>query len=83
MAELEIGGEPLRFPVASAEDIILHKLMWYRSGGEVSEGQWNDVRGVAAVQGERLDRGYLRQWAAQLGVADLLERLLVAGATFE
>lgn len=76
MAQLETGGEPLRFPVASAEDIILHKLMWYRSGGEVSERQWNDVRGVVAVQGERLDRDYLRQWAPQLGVTELLERLL-------
>ena len=62
--------------VASAEDTILAKLEWYRIGGETSERQWRDVLGVVKVQGERLDVMYLRQWAAQLGVADLLERVL-------
>jgi hypothetical protein len=63
-----------RVYVASAEDTILAKLEWYRKGGEVSEQQWRDVLGVLKVQSDRLDYDYLRQWAAQLGVADLLER---------
>jgi len=58
--------------VASPEDTVLTKLEWYRMGGEVSDRQWRDV------QGERLDLLYLRQWAAALGVADLLERALTA-----
>jgi hypothetical protein len=62
--------------VASAEDTILAKLEWYRLGGETSERQWHDVLGIVKAQGERLDIGYLREWAAQLGVADLLERVL-------
>ncbi len=62
--------------VASAEDTILAKLEWYRKGGEVSEQQWRDVLGVVKEQGDRLDYDYLRQWAIQLGVADLLERAL-------
>ena len=37
---------------------------------------WNDVLGVMQVQGERLDRTYLRRWAAGLGVRDLLDRAL-------
>ena len=74
---VDLGGvEKLRVPVATAEDTLLMKLVWYRSGGEVSERQWNDVRGIVAVQRQRLDRAYLAQWAAYLKVADLLEHAL-------
>ena len=62
--------------IASAEDVILAKLDWYRQGGEVSERQWDDVQGILDVQGARLDVAYLRRWAADLGVADLLDRAL-------
>lgn len=64
------------FYVASPEDVILRKLEWYRAGGEVSERQWSDAVGVLKVQGEALEQAYLREWAGQLGVADLLERAL-------
>lgn len=64
------------------EDVILRKLAWYRDGGGVSERQWLDVASVIKVQRERLDRAHLREWAAELGVADLLERALAeAGAS--
>jgi hypothetical protein len=43
-------------------------------GGEVSERQWSDVLGVLRTQGDRLDGAYLDQWAAALGVADLMEQ---------
>ena len=62
--------------VATAEDTILSKLVWYRLGGEQSDQQWNDLRGVRAVQGAGLDQAYLRKWAQHLGVRDLLDRLL-------
>jgi hypothetical protein len=62
--------------LASAEDVILHKLYWYKKGGCVSERQWNDVLGVLQVQSEQLDRTYLINGAQQRGVSELLERAL-------
>ncbi len=62
--------------LASAEDVILHKLHWYQKGGCVSERQWNDVLGVLQVQSERLDHSYLIKGARQRGVLELLEKAL-------
>ena len=69
-------GQSLRCFVATAEDTVLAKLAWYRAGGEQSERQWNDLRGVCSVQGARLDQPYMRKWARHLKVEDLLDRLL-------
>jgi hypothetical protein len=62
--------------IASPEDNVLAKLEWYRMGGEVSDRQWNDALNVLKVQAEHLDIAYLRRWATQLSVLDLLERAL-------
>ena len=71
--EVSVGSGDA-FRVASAEDILLAKLEWYRAGGETSERQWTDVLGLLRVQEDRLDRAYARHWASVLGVLDLLER---------
>lgn len=68
------GDETRLFPIASAEDVILNKLEWYRLGKEVSERQWLDVIGVMRMQADQLDNAYLDRWVTSLGVADLLER---------
>lgn len=60
------------FQLDTAEDTVLHKLEWYRAGGEVSDRQWADIVGVLAVQGDAMDRAYLDRWATDLGLADLL-----------
>lgn len=62
--------------IASAEDVVAHKLYWYRLGDGVSDRQWSDALGVLRVAGARLDMVYLHRAAARLGVDDLLERVL-------
>jgi hypothetical protein len=62
--------------LASAEDTVLAKLEWYRRGGEVSDRQWGDILGVLRTQGTALDGAYLRRWAAELNLTDLLERAM-------
>jgi hypothetical protein len=66
------GEVTIRF--ASPEDTLLHKLIRYKLGNEVSDRQWGDVLGVLLVQGEALDGEYLDRWAPLLGVAELLSR---------
>ncbi len=63
-----------RLWVVSPEDVILSKLEWIK--GRVSEVQYADALGVAVVHYHSLDQGYLQQWAAELDVADVLDRLL-------
>jgi len=60
--------------VATAEDTILAKLRWFRAGHETSSTQWNDVVGVLGTSRQTLDLDYLRAWAKELGVSDLLEK---------
>ena len=70
------GLEGIEFAVVTAEDALLAKLLWFRQGGEISERQWHDIRGILKVQADRLDLPYLRSWAKRLGISDLLERSL-------
>ena len=62
--------------LASPEDVVLQKLLWFELGAGVSERQWKDALGVVKVQASSLDLGYLRRWATRCGIADLLGRLL-------
>lgn len=62
--------------IASAEDTVLAKLEWYRMGNGISDRQWSDILGVLKMQSDILDKAYMRHWAKELGVLDLLERAL-------
>ncbi len=73
---LEEGESARKYYIDTAEDTVLHKLEWYRLGGECSERQWHDILGVLRVKEATLDQGYMRNWATKLNVSDLLERAL-------
>jgi hypothetical protein len=72
-----VAGSGTLIALPTPEDVILRKLAWFRDGGGVSEKQWRDVCGVLKVQRERIDRAYLRTWAVELRVSELLERVLI------
>jgi hypothetical protein len=61
---------------SSAEDTILAKLEWYRLGGEVSDVQWRDIKGILRLSADQLDMVYLNDSAQAMQIADLLERCL-------
>jgi hypothetical protein len=70
------------FDVTTPEDIVIHKLEWFRAGGEVSERQWRDAVGVLAIQRDVIDRSYLQHWAGELGLQELLARALAEAGRF-
>jgi hypothetical protein len=72
----QFGDSQRKAYFASPEDTVLAKLDWYRRGNEVSDRQWRDITEVLKVQRGRLDVDYLRHWARQLDVSDLLEEAL-------
>jgi hypothetical protein len=73
---LPANGGAVESRFTSPEDIVIQKLLWFRAGGEASERQWNDVRGVIEIQSGNLDLAYLSRWAREVGVSSLLERAL-------
>jgi hypothetical protein len=73
LVPLGLGQVPCS--VATAEDILLAKLRWYRDGGQVSDRQWSDIAGLIS-NNLSLDWDYLKLWAARLRVEDLLARAI-------
>jgi hypothetical protein len=49
-------------------------------GDEVSDRQWRDILGVLKTREGELDLDYLRKWAKELKVTDLLDRALSESA---
>ncbi len=60
--------------IATAEDILLHKLYW--NSLTPSERQRYDAAGVFAIQGAALDMDYLKTWAEKLQVSETWEDLI-------
>lgn len=61
--------------IASAEDVVLSKLDWFKRSGESSQ-HLKDAKAVAKVQKEYLNASYLKKWAKYLGLDDLLKKVL-------
>lgn len=70
--EVTLFGE--RAWLATAEDVILHKLYWNKI--TPSDRQLGDAAGIVSVQGASLDQPYMRRWAEEIKVTDTLEDLL-------
>jgi hypothetical protein len=79
LASVLIDGEAVICPVSTAEDVVIAKLRWFKDRGQVSERQWRDIREVIDTN-PSLDLEYLRLWAAQLRVTDLLDKALAESA---
>jgi len=43
-------------------------------GERISERQWTDIIGVIKVQGDSLDKDYLKNWSLKLGIIHLLNK---------
>lgn len=69
--EVELFG--IKAFLASAEDVILSKLDWYRRSGETTQ-QLKDAKAVYQMQKERLDFDYLKRWAEALDLVNLMEK---------
>ncbi len=59
--------------VAGADDVIVGKMMYYAEGG--SEKHLRDITGILKVSGDSLDRPYIDESAAKLGVTEIWERI--------
>ena len=59
---IELDGIPPH--VASAEDVMIAKMEWSKMSE--SARQLDDVASIMQVQGENLDRPYLKKWTAAL-----------------
>lgn len=73
---VELG--PVSTYVATPEDTVLAKLEWAAASG--SDRQVDDIVGVLEVVGDDIDHAYLRHWAGELGVTDLLDQALERAA---
>jgi hypothetical protein len=69
--QIEVNGRTVWVP--AAEDVIVTKLRWSRSGRRAKDV--DDVRNVIAAQQGALDWPYIHRWCDQHGTRALLEQI--------
>ena len=74
IASVISSDPPRQVSVTTPEDAVLSKLERYRAGGESSYRDFREVLGASKIAD--LDLAYLRHWAKELQVEDLLARAL-------
>lgn len=57
----------------SVEDVIITKLRWTQRSQHGKD--WNDIRNVIAVQGDKIDWAYVHHWCDQHGTRAVLEEI--------
>ncbi len=62
--------------LATPEDTIIKKLIWYREGNQISDRQWRDILGVLKTQTSQLDFNYLHYWSKEENLSNLLNKAL-------
>ena len=68
-----IDGQNIHF--LSPEDVILNKLLWYKESE--SSRHFEDAQSIVAIQGNKLDKQYLNEWAERQGTGDLRKQLFI------
>ena len=59
---------------ASAEDVIIRKMQYFQEGG--SDKHLRDIAGVLKIQGDRIDRQYIADWADRFAVRNVWDLIL-------
>lgn len=58
----------MQLAVATAEDVIVAKLEWAKTGS--SQRQIEDVAGLIRVRGDEIDLAYVESWVETLGLVE-------------
>jgi hypothetical protein len=69
--QVTLFGKQVVLP--TVEDVVITKLRWTLKGRRSKD--WDDVRDVIAVQGQRMDWDYVHRWCDRHGNRALLEEI--------
>lgn len=58
---------------ASAEDVIIKKMEYYKEGG--SDKHLRDITGMMKISGQEIDQAYVTEWADRLGLRPIWDMI--------